>query len=600
MEQVPIEEILWRLDLESLCSLACVNKALCSSVLCHLRLLSSLHLPTLCPDALTLNHILGKCSGVKTLNLNCLRLQDSSLCAFLSPNLLELNLLGGSFFSHHILASIGQSCPNLRVLTVELAAQESSHAFKSNLARLLERCLCLECLCLKIRGIEVDAIDLRSIEFFIPKTIKTLKLQPVLEQDATDFINKLGVGRNVLETYDCSKSLPPTSSGFTLQRLRLVLDLISDALIRTIIHSLSHLVDLDLEDRPYKDPPPHHDLTNNGLQVLGCCKHLRGLSLVRSRQNQHGMSFKRINDMGMFLLSEGCKDLESVRLCGFSKVSDAGFASILHSCQNLKQFEVRNALFLSDLAFHDLSKTQYALVEVRLLACNLITSEAVKELASFTTLEVLDFGGCKSLADSCLGPISYLPRLTALNLTGADITDSGLLVLGEVSPPLTRLCLRGCKRVTDKGVSFLLRGGGITGKTLEALDLGHMPGISDKAIFTVAEAGIEITELCIRFCFRVTDSSLEALAKKRTFQDGSKQLRRLDLYNCISLSVDGLRLLKRPLFCGLHWLGIGNTRLACQSDSLKAETWKERPWLTMCLDGCEMGCHDGWQFHVLE
>ena len=33
--------------------------------------------------------------------------------------------------------------------------------------------------------------------------------------------------------------------------------------------------------------------------------------------------------MGIFLLSEGCKGLESVQLSGFSKVSDAGFASFL-------------------------------------------------------------------------------------------------------------------------------------------------------------------------------------------------------------------------------------------------------------------------------
>ncbi|KAM1995995.1 hypothetical protein ACFX15_028999 [Malus domestica] len=29
-----------------------------------------------------------------------------------------------------------------------------------------------------------------------------------------------------------------------------------------------------------------------------------------------------VHDMGMFLLSEGCKGLQSIRLCGFSKVSD--------------------------------------------------------------------------------------------------------------------------------------------------------------------------------------------------------------------------------------------------------------------------------------
>jgi hypothetical protein len=184
-----------------------------------------------------------------------------------------------------------------------------------------------------------------------------------------------------------------------------------------------------------------------------------------------------------------------------------------------------------------------------------------------------------------------------VNLSGADLTNYGLSVLGQGSPPISHLCLRGCKRVTDEGLSLLLHGGGTISKSLSALDLGHMPGISDKAILTIAKAGIGITELCIRYCFNVTDSSVEALAMKRRFGDGSKLLRRLDLFNCIGLSVESMRSLKRPSFPGLHWLGIGHTRLTSKGNAVLTEICKERQWLTLCLDGCEMGCHDGWQFH---
>lgn len=301
--------------------------------------------------------------------------------------------------------------------------------------------------------------------------------------------------------------------------------------------------------------------------------------------------------MGMFLLSQTCKALQSVRLCGFSKVSDAGFASLLHSWQHLKKFEVRNAFFLSDLAFHNLTGAPCALVEVRLLSCSLITSETVKKLASSMSLEVLDLCGCKSIADSCLSSISRLRKLTTLNLSGADITNSGLSIIGQGSPPITNLCLRGCKRITDKGISLLLCGGGAIGQTLTALDLGYMPGISDNAILTIAAVGREITELCIRCCFYITDASLQALATKRRIQDGSKQLYQLDLFNCIGLSADAVKLLQKPLFRGLYWVGIGQTRLASKGDAIITEICKERPWLTLCLDGCEMGCHDGWQFH---
>ncbi|KAK7860096.1 f-box protein at-b [Quercus suber] len=32
-------------------------------------------------------------------------------------------------------------------------------------------------------------------------------------------------------------------------------------------------------------------------------------------------------------------------------------------------------------------------------------------------------------------------------------------------------------------------------------------------------------------------------------------------------------------------------------DTFLREDHEEQPWLTLCLDGREMGCHDGWQFH---
>ncbi|KDP29517.1 hypothetical protein JCGZ_19230 [Jatropha curcas] len=600
------EEILARFELETLCTVACVSKALRFSVDTQvLPFLSSLHFPeSLIPDANALYHVLSRCTrrgrkthSLKTLNLNCQRLHHSCLTLLLGKQVEQLNFFCCSLLSSQFLVSIGKNCPFIRVLTLELADGGLPHVFNRDLVDMLCRCHFLECLFIKIRGAEVDAKAFNSIECFLPKTIKLLKLKPMLEENAICLANKLGVGINFSAIEDFSVTVSPTSYGCTLQYLSLVLDVISDRLLLTIASSLPLLVELDLEDRPNKEPSPHLDLTNSGLQSLGSCHHLSSLSLIRSRQN-YQVSFKRINDMGMFLLSESCKNLQSVRLCGFSKVSDAGFASLLQSCQKLKKFEVRNALFLSDLAFHNLIGTQCALVEVRLLSCNLITSESVKKLSSSNSLEVLDLCGCKSIADSCFSSISSLQRLTSLNLTGADITDSGLSVLGQRSPPISYLSLRRCKRITDKGISLLLCGEIV--RTLAALDLGYLPGISDNGIFTFVAAGKEITELSIRCCFYVTDSSLQALATKRRFQDGSKQLKQLDLFNCTGLSAEALWLLKSPSFSGLHWVGIGETRLASKGGAVITEIRKERPWLTLCIDGCEMGCRDGWHLHTLE
>ncbi|CAL5402565.1 unnamed protein product [Camellia sinensis] len=550
LERLPdsiIYEILERADLETLCSAACVSDTIRSSVYRVLSSLPTLDLSSFSPDVETLDCILNRFGGgLRSLTVDCLRLHDSSFVTnLLGEQIQELNLFKGSFLSHEVLASIGRTCPNLRVLVLELAGGDSPEMFKRNLTHMLNSCSWLE----------------NSTRLSIP--------------------------------------VCPVSPGFALQSLSLVLDIISDELVISITKSLPFLVELDLEDRPIEQPQLPYDLTNSGLQTLGTCQHLTGLSLVRNRQN-HPVSFKAVNDMGMFLLSVCCRGLQSVTFGGFSKISDAGFAAILQSCNDLKKFEVRNGSLLSDLAIHDIKEAPCSLVDVKLWSCSLITSESIDELASSNDLEVLDLSGCRSIGDSCFGSISSLHTLTTLNLGGADVTDVGLANIGRGNSPITRLCLRSCKSITDRGIYLLLNGGGTISKTLSALDVGYLPGISDEAIFTIAMVARSVTELCIRYCFFVTDASLKALASGRRLEDGEKLIRRLDLFRCHGLPVKALGLLKKPLFRGLQWLGVGDTHLTSKGENLLTQICKERPWLTVCRDGCEMGCHDGWQFHKFD
>lgn len=446
-------------------------------------------------------------------------------------------------------------------------------------------------LSIKLRGIEYDLFYLGSIDLNLPKSVKFLKLKPMNEQDFSFFLEKHRDAR-VISQELASASITPivASSYFTLRSLSLVLDFITDRLMTAITSSLPLLVELDLKDRPCKEPKLPNDLTSIGLQLLGSCQLLTSLSVMRSKVNCF-VSFKTVNDVGMFLLSQSCSGLESVRLAGFSVVTDAGFSSILRSCCKLKKFEVFDAPLLSDLAFNHIAGP---LVDFKLLSCNFITSDALAEFASSSTLEVIDTNGCRSIADSSLNYISCIKTLNSINLGGADITDSGLGVLSKGDLPIVKLCLRGCARVTDRGIICLLNDGRRVRKTLSHLDISQMPGISDEAVFAVVSNTVSITELCLRSCFHVTNLSIKALASKSS--DGRVLLQKLDLFNCKRLSVGVLELFQRPLFRGLRWIGAASTSLDKEMDDLKAIS-QMRPWLTICTGGCELGCRDGWQFH---
>ncbi|KAM7269364.1 hypothetical protein ACFE04_024861 [Oxalis oulophora] len=589
MERIPSsvleKDILTRLELDTLSSLSCVSKVLHFSVSQFLLTHSSLFFPTtLSPDEHTVNSIVDKCNKPLTsVTLCCLNLyHHSSICNILGPHLLDLTLFCCYSFSSSIIMDIVRYCPNLRLLTLELAYHDEPPIphFQS-----ISQLLHLDTLCLKKRGLIAGESCLANLK--LPKSIKVLKLEKVLESNAIQLVNEL-----------CVDGLNNLTSPLTrVSRLSLVLDVISDRLLGTIVDCLPLLIELDLVDEPNEEPLAENDLTNTGVQLLSSCSHLTSLSLTRVGRHCR-VSFKRVNDMSLFLLSEGCKSLETVKLCGFSKITDAGFASILNSCKKLKKFEVRNAHLLSDLAFHGLTEDLSGLIEVKLLSCSLITSETVQQMASSRNLEVLDLGCCRSIADSSFYSISCLHKLTTLVLSGSDITDKGLSFLGQANLPIAKLSLRGCKRLTDKGISHLLHGSGNIGKSLSSLDLGFMRGISDRSILMIAATCTEITELCIRSCFYVTDSSLEALAKSK-LQGGLKLLRWLDLYQCTALSAESLKWLRKgsSSIHGLHWLGVGKTRIASEGNDGLIEIEKERPWMIVCTNGCELGCLNGWQFH---
>lgn len=434
-----------------------------------------------------------------------------------------------------------------------------------------------------------------SSQFALPKTIKVLLLQPIHARQASRLIlNNICDTEPVAPVAAVGNFYLGTSWGSNLQSLTLVLNIISDQLITTITKNLHHLVELCLEDKPFEEPLLLHDLTNSGLQSLSLCQNLTRLSLTRSK-TYIPATFRRVNDVGILLLVEGCKRLESVRLGGFARVTDAGYAAVLHSCKSLKKFEIVNASFLSDLAFLDLSAAT-SLVEVRLVSCNLITSETALSLSTCSNMEVLDLSGCKSIADSGVISFSKLSKLNVLDLGGSDITDIGLSALGGGSSPISSLCLRGCKRITDRGIAHLFNGKGIIRNTILTLDMGYLPRISDKAVVVIAKACTEITILCIRNCFGITNASIEALGSLNHLV-GRRTIRMLDVSNCCGLSVDSLMFLAPPFFCGLRWLGIGNTSLARKSKRRDMELLGGRVGFRLCIEGCEMGCKNGWYSH---
>ncbi|XP_042433376.1 F-box protein At-B-like isoform X2 [Zingiber officinale] len=593
LPQALLLEIMARLDLESLCSLAPVCKSLHSSVSLRISVLSTLDLSDISPTICSLRRILTDNKSLQNLILNCRWLDDSSVEVFAKESIRELVLLRCTRFSSYIFTAIGKCCRKLRMFTVEMKQvnNEPAASYNKSVGQMLDRCLCLESFSVKLYSDHDYFCNLWSFQLTIPQTIKVLLLRPISDLHAKQFICNRGVGGS--DAWLASVSMP--SSGpmiYSLRSLTLVVSQITDELVFSITSNLHHLVELCLEDNLREGPSLQNDLTNRGLELLGSFGKLISLSLTRGKKSL--TKFKMVNDVGILLLAEGCGRLESLRLGGFAKVTDAGYSSILQFCKNLKRLQIWNGLLLSDLTFHNFAPTGN-LTEVRLVSGKYITSEILEYFSLCENLQVLDLSLCRNIADEGLNSISRLCKMTTLNLSGVDISDEGLSTLGGGTSPIETLNLRGCKRITDRGIVMMLCDS-ILRKTLVTLDLSYL-SLSDIAIVAVAEACTEISNLCIRNCFFISDASLSALGSPERTR-GKRSLRKLDLFNCCRLSANVSRMVSHPFFCGLRWLGVGKTRFFSEGKDAPEELLSTKPGLSICAMGCEIGCKDGWQHHA--
>ncbi|PUZ52067.1 hypothetical protein GQ55_6G240500 [Panicum hallii var. hallii] len=519
VERLPealLVEVLGRLEVDDACSAAASCRALHGAAAAAISAITTIDLSAFAPSNAILSRILEGNGAVRSLTVNCSLLDDSAASVIAKGSLGELSLLKCSFRMSFFMA-IGERCRNLRSLKLEVADASGHPGFSTCLAPIYAGCIYLETLWMKSPLLDPHAAYYETGLPFLPSNLKELLLQPVSHSRAkTVFPRTTSLTKHISDS---------------LESLSLVLDTITDELVMLITSNVRNLVELCLEDEPVAQPNLPEDLTNVGLQALGLCHNLRHLSLTRRY-----CDFRRVNDFGILMLAEGCKQLRAIRLSGFSKVSDAGYAALLHSGKDLKKFE--------------------------------------------------------SIADSGLVSISQLPKLTLLDLAGADITDAGLSALGNGRCLISSLCLRGCRRISSNGIASLLCGTGTINKTLVSLDIGNVPRISCRAVTVIAKNCEQINSLCLRNCLLITDSSLEVLGSMG--RDSNKcSLRMLDLAYCSKLSRNFLRLFEPPLFRGLRWLGVGKNvvqRRGCSPTV--AELLERKPGLTICGNACDMGCRN--------
>ncbi|KAI8025341.1 F-box/LRR-repeat protein 10 [Camellia lanceoleosa] len=586
MELLPmalLATITTKLDVPSICSVASTCKTFKACASHIFSFLPNFHLLEIAASIDLLRPLLPPNPYLQSLKVDCTRLDDTAIDSLLRPSLHDLSLHNCSDFSGKLLSEVGTRCKDLRSLYLSSVAEKRGRSIEvSDLEELLSGCPELETLILMFDVSIFLRPNFARVWALASTKLASLEIGYISSVMVTELLSPT-VGHHQSPNHVRASILP------SICKLCLSVDYITDTMVSTISKNLNSLTHLDLRDAPIIEPTVAFDLTNFGLQQINQHGKLKHLSLVR-KQEFVTTYFNRVNDLGLLLMADRCSSMESICLGGFCRVTDTGFKTILHSCSMLYKFRVSHGTQLTDLVFHDISATSLSLTHVSLRRCNLLTNHAVMRLTSNMDLSVLDLRDCRNLGDESLKAISTLPKLKTLLLDGSDISDVGLSYLKRgVISSLISLSVRGCKRLTDKCISFLFDGSCTL--VLQELDLSNLPNFSDAGVLLLAKSRVPITELRMRQCPRIGDTSVMALASMQVEEDWCRGsiLRLLDLYNCGGITELSFRWLKKPYFPRLRWLGVTGSVNRDMVDALA----RSRPFLHVACRGEELGT-DQW------
>ncbi|XAR59871.1 hypothetical protein NMG60_11015868 [Bertholletia excelsa] len=586
MELLPmalLATIMTKLDVPSICSVASTCKTFKACASHILSFLPNFHLLDIAPSVDLLIPMLPPNPYLRSLKVDCTRLDDSAIDSLLRPSLQELYLHNCADFSGRLLSEVGARCKALKYLYLSSVADKRGRSIHvSDLEDLLCGCPELETLTLMFDVSIFLRHNFARVWALASAKLSSLEIGYISSVMVTELLSPT-VGPHQSPNQSRVLILP------SIRKLCLSVDYITDTMVSTISKNLNSLTHLDLRDAPIIEPTITFDLTNSGLQQINPHRKLKYLSLVRS-QEFVPTCFKRVNDLGILLMADRCSSMESICLGGFCRVTDTGFKTILHSCSKLYKFRVSHGTQLTDLVFHDISATSLSLTHVSLRWCNLLTNHSVMRLASNKDLSILDLRDCRNLGDESLRAISVIPKLKTLLLDGSDISEMGLSYLKQrVISSLISLSLRGCKKLTDKCISLLFDGS--PKLVLEELDLSNLPNLSDASVLSLVKSRVPITELRMRQCPLIGDTSVMALASMQVHEDWCRgsTLRLLDLYNCGRITQLAFRWLKKPYFPRLRWLGVTGSVNRDTVDALA----RSRPFLHVACRGEELGT-DQW------
>lgn len=176
----------------------------------------------------------------------------------------------------------------------------------------------------------------------------------------------------------------------------------------------------------------------------------------------------------------GCPKLRRLTLSYCKHITDRSMAHIaVHAASRVEQMDLTRCTTITDIGFQHWSVYAFPrLTKLCLADCTYLTDNAIVYLTNAAKgLRELDLSFCCALSDTATEVLALgLPALTHLNLAfcGSAVSDTSLRCISLHLLEMKQLSVRGCVRVTGTGVEAVVEGC----RDLELFDVSQCKNLS--------------------------------------------------------------------------------------------------------------------------
>ena len=181
-----------------------------------------------------------------------------------------------------------------------------------------------------------------------------------------------------------------------------------------------------------------------------------------------------------------------------------------HRVQKVKLIIVRAASMSQPLCLWIAKYVAPKLIHLELIECqNLTWNDHLKKMLEFAkNMETINLTKNKWVDDYVVEQISvkFQKSLRSINLEHTSVTDHALSFIGKKCAALRDLSLSVCPKVSDRGLSQLVRK-----VHLSSLHISHNHCITDAGIASLLSASGQLYSITLMNCPKLTDASIESI-----------------------------------------------------------------------------------------